>query len=85
MLSLTERDRAVVAEVQRHVDRLPEGKNPGPRRQAGALVGTAPGAFERRGQPVFCLALDDVGERPGPLSLGIWSARRRTSAATARV
>ncbi|WP_435839657.1 hypothetical protein [Streptomyces caniferus] len=27
----------------------------------------------------------DVGERPGPLSLGIWSARRRTSAATARV
>ncbi|WP_162501003.1 hypothetical protein [Streptomyces sp. 2323.1] len=46
---------------------------------------TAPGAFERRGPPVFCLALDDVGERQGPLSLGIWSARRRTSAAAARV
>src|SRR5438876_8562955 len=30
--------------------------------QAGAVVDTAPGAFERRGQPVFCLALDDVGE-----------------------
>ncbi|MFI1973343.1 hypothetical protein [Streptomyces cinnamoneus] len=46
---------------------------------------TAPGAFERRGQPVFCLASGDVGERLGPLSLGIWSVRRRMSAATAQV
>ncbi|GGR50999.1 hypothetical protein GCM10010219_65280 [Streptomyces netropsis] len=48
------------------------------------VVDTAPGAFERHGQPVFCLALDDIGERPGPLSLGIRSARRRTPAAAAR-
>lgn len=29
--------------------------------------------------------LDNIGERPGPPCLGIWSARRRTSAATAQV
>ncbi|GAA0444036.1 hypothetical protein GCM10009544_03570 [Streptomyces stramineus] len=39
--------------------------------RTGAVADTAPGAFERCGQPVFCLAPDDAGERPGPLPLGV--------------
>lgn len=38
--------------------------------EAGAVLDAAHGAFPRYGQPSFCLAQDDVGERPGPAVLG---------------